>query len=198
MPGATSVLRKEHEAILKMLGATEEVARRLERGERVRSETLDGLHEFFRLFADCCHHGKEEDLLFPLLERKGLPREAGPIGVMRGEHEQGRSFIQQMAESAGAYAGGAIQAGPCWASAARGYAELLRQHIQKENNVLFPMAERLLSEVEQERLADSFEKLEEAKMGVGTHERLHARMDRLLAEILPRQPQGGAAAPVGS
>ena len=67
MPIATSVLRKEHDAILKMLDATEQAARRIESGQTVAPETLQGLLEFFQLFADQCHHGKEEDLLFPLL-----------------------------------------------------------------------------------------------------------------------------------
>src|SRR3990172_610209 len=111
MTAATSTLRKEHEAILKMLDATEAAAQRLEQGERLRPETLAGLLEFFRLFADRCHHGKEEDLLFPLLESKGLPRSGGPIGVMLSEHEQGRPLVRQMADAAEAYGGGAAEAG---------------------------------------------------------------------------------------
>ena len=78
MATATKVLRHEHEAILKILDVTEKVANRLERGEAVRQEVLANLQEFFRLFADQCHHGKEEDLLFPLLEQKGIPRTGGP------------------------------------------------------------------------------------------------------------------------
>jgi hemerythrin-like domain-containing protein len=74
MPSAILVLRKEHDAILKMLSAMEEAARRIESGKPVAPETLESLLEFFRLFADRCHHGKEEDLLFPLLESRGLPR----------------------------------------------------------------------------------------------------------------------------
>jgi len=184
---ATALLRHEHEAILRMLDAAERVSWRLERGERVAPETLDGLLEFFRLFADRCHHGKEEDLLFPLLETKGFPRQAGPIGVMLFEHEQGRALLRQMREALEGYVAGAADAEQRWASAARGYADLLRQHILKENNVLFVMAERLLTDAEQQELANAFKKVEEEKMGVGTHERLHGRMAQLLAEIFPDQ-----------
>jgi hemerythrin-like domain-containing protein len=93
-----------------MLDATEEVARRIKSGATVTSETLSGLLEFFQIFADRCHHGKEEDCLFPLLERKGLPREGGPIGVMLHEHGQGRELIQKMRESAEAFAAGRNEA----------------------------------------------------------------------------------------
>ena len=172
MDTATAVLRKEHEAIVKMLEVTEEVARRLDAGEYVAAETLADLLEFFRLFADKCHHGKEEDLLFPQLEKKGMPRAGGPLAVMLAEHEQGRALIRQMA-------------GPAWAEAARAYASLLRAHIEKENHVLFVMAERILTPSEQAELAEGFEKSEVEKMGAGTHERLHAMMADLIKEILP-------------
>jgi hemerythrin-like domain-containing protein len=186
MTTATAILRQEHDAILRMLDAAEEAARLLDLGERVAPETLAGLLEFFRLFADRCHHGKEEDLLFPLLEKKGLPRAGGPIGVMLAEHDQGRALVRQMMEAADAYGSGATQAGRAWAEAARGYAALLREHINKENNVLFVMAENLLSATEQSELARGFEKVEEEKMGAGTHERLHALMEKLAADLLRR------------
>lgn len=185
MTTATAILRKEHDAILRMLDATDEAARRLGSGQRVDPQTLAGLIEFFRLFADRCHHGKEEELLFPLLEKRGLPRAGGPIGVMLFEHDQGRSFVRQMVEAAEAYGGGASDAGHRWAEAARGYTTLLREHINKENNVLFMVAENLLSDAEQQELATAFEKVEVERMGVGTHERLHALMDKLVAELLP-------------
>ncbi len=185
MPRATDILRHEHDAILRMLEATHQVAQRLERGEHVAPETLDDLIEFFRLFADRCHHGKEEDLLFPLLESKGLPRDGGPIGVMLYEHEEGRELIRQMNESSKAYAQSNAGAAKAWAAAARGYATLLSEHIFKENNVLFMIAERLLTDAEQQELAVAFDRVEIEKMGAGTHERLHAKMDRLLSEISP-------------
>ncbi len=186
MATATKLLRHEHEAILKMLDVTEKVANRLQRGEAVRQEVLANLQEFFRLFADQCHHGKEEDLLFPLLEQKGVPRAGGPIGVLLDEHEEGRSLIRQMRDAAEAAKSGVTGAGSRWAGAARRYAGLLRGHIEKENNVLFMMAERVLSPREQEQLAEDFEKLEVDKMGVGTHERLHAMMVKMLVEFLPK------------
>lgn len=185
MKTATEILRDEHDAILRMLDATEEVIQRLGRREQVEPQILSQLLEFFRLFADRCHHGKEEDLLFPLLEKKGMPRGGGPIGVMLAEHDMGRGLVRQMAETSAAYAAGDLDAAAKWATAAVQYAELLREHIAKENEVLFVMAERILSHAEQMELAKAFEEAEVEKMGAGTHERLHAMMDKLLAELQP-------------
>jgi len=183
MPTATEVLRTEHEAILKMVEASEAVAERLRQGEKVRPEILNTFHEFFQTFADQCHHGKEEDIFFPLLEARGVPKTGGPIGVMFDEHELGRNLVRQMKDASEAYASSAEGSGERWAQAAEEYGALLRSHIFKENQVLFPMAERILSGSELESVAEDFEKLEVEKMGAGTHERLHAKMAKLLEEV---------------
>ncbi len=183
MKTATDILRTEHDAILRMLDLAEDSAHRLRAGENVPPEVLNGLLEFLKLFADRCHHGKEEDLLFPLLEKKGLLRERGPIGVMLYEHDLGRKLIGQMSRAAEAYAAGSSAAGRDWAEPAAQYTQLLREHIYKENNILFVMAERMLTAEEQAELSRQFERVEEEKMGAGTHERLHALMDRLLATM---------------
>jgi hemerythrin-like domain-containing protein len=186
MVTATSILRDEHKAILKMIDTTEEVAARLKSGAVVAPEMLSGLLEFFRTFADRCHHSKEEECLFPLLKQRGSPREGGPIGVMLHEHGQGRELIQSMGETACQFAGGQKEAGLRWADAALAYATLLRNHIAKENDVLFMMADQFLSESDQAGLVEAFEKIESDKLGAGTHERLHALMDKLYSEVFPR------------
>jgi hemerythrin-like domain-containing protein len=181
---ATEILRGEHEAILKMLAATEKAAERLGEGDEIPATTLSGILEFFQLFADRCHHGKEEDLLFPMLEKKGLPSQGGPVGVMLHEHSVGRGLIREMANAGEALEAGDKSAATLWARAALSYADLLRAHIQKENNILFVMAERLLSEAEQSELAEAFETIETEKMGPGTHDRLHRRMSEIIGELL--------------
>lgn len=180
---ATQILRQEHDAILSVLEACEESARRLAEGEAVAPHLLEGMLEFFRLFADRCHHGKEEDLLFPLLEKKGMPRQMGPIGVMLIEHDQGRAFIRQMTQAAADYKSEKANAAARWVEAARGYCGLLREHIAKENEVLFVMAERMLSEEEQQQLSAQFEAVEREKLEAGTHERLHALKDQIRKEM---------------
>jgi hemerythrin-like domain-containing protein len=180
---ATEILRKEHDTILKMLDALDQTSQQLLGGNPVQPSALQGLLEFFQLFADRCHHGKEEDLLFPLLERRGIPRDGGPIGVMLHEHDHGRELIREMGAAASEYEREPQAAGRRWAQASGVYSQLLREHILKENNILFCIAEQILTPDEQISLAADFEKAEIEKMGAGTHESLHARVGQLLAEI---------------
>lgn len=105
---------------------------------------------------------------------------------MLHEHGQGREFIRNMVEASEAFAAGRKDAGLRWADVALSYTALLRAHISKENDVLFVMADRLLSGSEQAGLLDAFERVEINKLGAGTHERLHKLMEELHAEIFPR------------
>jgi hemerythrin-like domain-containing protein len=171
---ATQVLRDEHEGILAMLAVVQAAAYRLREGASVPPDLMTNAVGFFQNFADKCHHHKEEGELFPLLLQHGIPRDGGPIGVMLEEHEQGRTLVRRMKDAADKFAIGDVSAKVELVLSALEYVRLLREHIDKENGVLFPMADSLLSESEQDEMSDSFERIEADEMGPGVHERYHA------------------------
>ena len=152
---ATQVLHDEHEGIIAMLAVVESAANRLQKGKEIPPEFMTNAVMFFRNFADRCHHAKEEEKLFPALVARGIPKEGGPVEMMLIEHNQGRALILTMEEAAGRYAAGDASAGPDLVQGSLGYASLLRAHIFKEDNVLFPMADSILSEAEQRELFES-------------------------------------------
>jgi hemerythrin-like domain-containing protein len=100
---------------------------------------------FIRLFADACHHGKEEDLLFPALQDEGLPGDSGPIAVMLHEHRLGRRFASTMADNVDEARSGDADAWKRLERAGRDYVGLIRGHILKEDNVLFDMADQMVT-----------------------------------------------------
>lgn len=176
---ATDVLKDEHRGVERMLAIVEAATRRLEAGGDVPADVYLKAVDFFRGFTDGCHHAKEEEKLFPALEQRGLPRSGGPIGVMLAEHEQGRAHVRVMAEAAASYAEGDRSATAKLIQSGRGYVTLLRQHIGKEDGVLFPMADQMLSDTEQARLEEEFEVIERERTGPGEHERYHRVLDEL-------------------
>lgn len=95
----TDELKDEHKVILRMLKILEKAAQNLEEGKEVKPEGFKKAVDFIRNFADRCHHGKEEDTLFPMMEKYGIPREGGPLGVMLYEHTLGRNYVKGMAEA---------------------------------------------------------------------------------------------------
>jgi hemerythrin-like domain-containing protein len=179
---ATDVLEHEHEIILKVVEAAEKEAGRIrERGE-LQGDVAAQLVDFFRNFADKCHHAKEERHLFAKMSEKGMSREAGPIAVMLKEHDEGRSLVREIAEALPRAGEGDAESISLISRNLRAYAELLRAHIDKENTVLYPLALKMTSAAEQRELLKAFEKLEEQEMGAGVHEKYHELAHKLAGE----------------
>ena len=176
---STKELIQEHEGISLMLKILDAVVKKAEQGEKIPADYLNGIVEFLTVFVDICHHGKEEDFLFPELEKLGIPRENGPIGVMLSEHEEGRRLIAELKSAVAAYNTGDFSATTAMAQAAGGYIFLLNAHINKENNVLFVMADNHLDTEKDDWLKEQFDILEEERIGPGKHDAFHAMIDRL-------------------
>ena len=156
----------EHELIERGLTLLEKAVARLETGQPLPEGFPQWAPRFFQQFADQCHHAKEEDVFFPVLKQRGIPEQGGPIGVMLHEHVLGRDCVGRMRE--------ASQAQPfdarTFTDAARQYIPLLRQHIFKENNVLFRMAERVLTEADDADVTGRFSQVEQERGLTGWHE----------------------------
>lgn len=175
----TEDLIAEHNAVLVALQILEKIEGALAAGVADAQEHLDQLIDFFKGFVDRCHHGKEEDVLFPELERRGVRREGGPIGVMLAEHDVGRRHIREMANGLAHLRRGDGDAVGAIRENASGYRDLLRAHIHKENDVLFPMADRLLLDDDAAKIIERFEEIERDRVGAGKHEAYHDMLHRL-------------------
>lgn len=168
----TDILVKEHETVLMALDLLTPMAERMVSGSAEARVDLSKLLEFFREFVDRCHHGKEELALFPELVEMGVPSAGGPVGVMLHEHEVGRDYIRQLQDRLDKGSASVLKV-------ALGYRGLLEAHIQKENQVLFPMAERILSEEKKARLAAAFDQIEREHAGEGRLEAYHQMLQDL-------------------
>lgn len=175
---ATEVLKSEHRVIEQVLSCLLAAANKLERDHEIDADTFRQAIEFFRLFADRCHHAKEEGALFPLLTERGLPEEGGPVGVMLYEHEEGRRHVRTMDEALPAAEKGERFARTRLVEHAREYAALLQEHIRKEDDCLFDMAERMLTSEDQAFLSREFDRAEEER-DRATHTRLVATANEL-------------------
>jgi hemerythrin-like domain-containing protein len=163
MISPTEMLEAEHRVIALIVGAAPVVASALEAGGPVDTVLIGGIVEFMRVYADQCHHGKEEELLFPALAEKGVPLHGCPIGGLISEHARGRVLVQGLEEAAAA-----IQENESDVSARdrlianlRGIADLYPGHIWREDYMLFPMTNKILSIEEQKSLYAAFQKVDE-------------------------------------
>ena len=177
---AIKELITEHEAIRLTLKILNRITSEIEKTEKIPyPEYLKQLFEFFSVFVDRCHHGKEEDLLFPALEAVGISRDGGPIGVMLNEHQQGRDLVSKMKHALSQYLNGDAGSAQKLKGSADAYIGLLNLHIDKENNVLYPMAIQHLSENKLAELENGFNRIETDRIGTGKHEEFHRMLNTL-------------------
>lgn len=168
---ATEILMEEHRVIERVLAALEVGAQRLTDGQPVPMDFFLKTTDFIKGFADGCHHKKEEQVLFPALEENGMPREGGPVGAMLADHDEGRRLTRAIREEAERAKKGDSQAASLVARNSLEYVALLRQHIQKENNVLFPMADQVIPQEQHSQVTEAFEHIEHEETGQGIHEK---------------------------
>jgi len=175
----TTELRKEHQLILRVLNVLRTLVDRHDAKQGFEFQSFRSAVQFFQLFADACHHAKEEELLFPVLEARGIPREGGPIGVMLEEHRVARELTARMAGALDAQARGDSGAENAFKQAARDYIALIENHIFKEDNVLFNLSDRVLNEADSDKLCARFCEVGCRSFGGKRKEELAALADAL-------------------
>ena len=181
---ATEILMAEHRIIESALHALEDAARRLHKGADVPSNFFLDAAEFIRGYADGVHHYKEEGVLFKAMVARGFSEEHGPVGVMLSEHAQARHYTQELHAAALRLNAGDTNARSSVVDNALAYVQLLRQHIQKEDRILYVMAEQVIPPDEQDQMEADFAAVESEKYGTDTREKYEA-LARDLARRLP-------------
>ena len=165
---ATELLSDEHRVIERVLAVLEKLTTKpVENSLDSWRKALD----FFSHFADQCHHLKEEQVLFPAMEERGIPRDGGPIGMMLMEHEEGRTYVRAMLSAIPLVETKNEAAKEILVDKAKAYLRLLKDHIQKEDEILFKIADDVISPDEQKQLLRSFEEHEAKEIGTGVHEK---------------------------
>ena len=156
----------------------EAIAKALETPEGPSAGMVEAFLEYAVEYADACHNKKEEDHLFPMLERRGIPRSGGPLAVMLQEHEQSRELLAELKPAARGYTEGDSPGRRAFAAAFERYSELLRNHYWKENDILYPMGRRALSEADARQVVAGIEATE-AALGPETRARYYALAEEI-------------------
>ncbi len=175
---AIEMLGREHKIILQVVLGLHGLARILREGRRVDVELLREAVEFMREFADKCHHAKEKELLFPVIVAHKIPLHGGPLDALVHEHKEGQRLVGQLSDAIDAYHAGETGGGDNITTTIEAIERPYPDHIWKEDEMVLPMARRLISAKDRERLSAQFAEVE-ARNPPGTHERHHDFARRL-------------------
>ncbi len=192
----TEILKDEHRVIEQVLSCVEKMAGQARATGRLEAPWATKAIRFLREYADRCHHGKEEEQLFPMMEERGFSPHQGPTAVMRAEHVEGRHHIAAMDAAIAGAGRGEDTAVKDFAAHAVAYVSLLREHIRKEDHCLFPMAEQAIAPADERELMRRFEAVESGEFGGGRKDDLRLLADQL-AEHLGVERGASQASEVG-
>lgn len=156
MNHATQNLEDDHIYILRLIDVMEMMTTQTAPEIAQLEEAVD----LIRNYADGLHHAKEENLLFPLLAQRGFSPTQGPVSVMLHEHTVGREYVKGISDNIQLLKQGDLSALNMIYANIHGYSELLQNHIYKENNMLFRMADSALTDSDQQAMFQLFNQLE--------------------------------------
>lgn len=177
-PDPIAILIDEHKMIIRVVEALRVFAENMEDGWEVEEDTLNEIIEFMRLFAQKWHHAKEEDVLFPALIKRGVPATGCPLIHLKNEHKKSNDYVANLVHSMEIHRMSSVEG---WADVIQGLKNLYSHypnHIWKEENMLFPMANRILTIEDLQRLMVGFERID------GQHgQKLHDRLESFALKI---------------
>lgn len=171
-----SNLMNDHSLIEKALILVE---RQIQKKNKINLTALRTLFDFLWDYGDMCHNMKEEKVYFPLLLERGLPP-SGPVAVMLMEHEEERKYINQIKNQLQSISSTNIP--PDFFDIVSSYIDLTKNHIWKENDILYPMGKRILSSDDEINLNAEFRRIEKDSLGEGAYTRYSTLLEAMEKE----------------
>lgn len=175
----TGPLKDEHQEILLMIDVLEKMARTLASGGRVNPNHLEQISGFIKIFIDRCHHKKEESILFPIMETVEIPNGQLLINALLKEHFELHTLAGGLNDGVRKYEAGDDKGIIKIVDSTKKYVTGLRSHIDKEDNVVYPLADQYIPQDKQEESLKQFNLIEVNQIGPGQHERFHQMLDEL-------------------
>lgn len=179
----TEILEGEHRQIIRVVNALSIFVQNKEEGWDIEEEVFNDLIEFMRIFAEKWHHAKEEDVLFPLLIKRGVPAIGCPLAQLVSEHKKANSFVSDIVKSLEEYRKGNQEARTAVIRGLRNLSSYYVNHIWNEDNMLFPMANRLLKNEDQQELMQEFSIIDDRR-GKSLHDHLDKFARRIEEEMV--------------
>jgi hemerythrin-like domain-containing protein len=168
----TYELGSEHGRMMKVFSALLHLSSGSGLAEAESHGRLEKVMDFLRVYVDQCHHAKEEEIFFPALRDAGLIKLDGLVKELTSEHHAGRGMVQEMEKALGQL-GKSEASEKVFSTVASRYVGLFRQHIRKENGILFPAANERLSAEIQQRVLNGFRKIDCDKIGEDSRTAFH-------------------------
>jgi len=179
------VLVAEHSLIRQYLSSLSFALEKLEHGETLPAEYVEQVVVFARNFVDKHHHFKEEYQMFRMVAEKHEGTLDAQLDALRNQHEHGRKYITDIATAQEGHQAGEDDKTTTVLESLAAYISMLRQHINREDHIFYPMAREALTDDQMAHLVSEFTAADE-KAGEGFMQEFRDRvlkMEALLTRI---------------
>jgi hemerythrin-like domain-containing protein len=150
-------LMKEHRLIEKLITFMSVELERIRQERQVEIDVLEKILDFIKIYADKCHHGKEEEILFRRLDKKPLsPEHRKTLQELLSEHKYARGVVNNLQQAKTRYNEGNVDAIPSIMEAMDELAIFYPRHIEKEDKHFFIPVMSYFSAQEQDKMLNDF------------------------------------------
>jgi hemerythrin-like domain-containing protein len=157
-------LREDHGQIMKLFVAWQHKLEKLDHKDKALLEDFEKCIDWVEVFIDRCHHGKEDEILFPAMASSEDPKVTSLIEDLHSEHQTGRALLESIKlafktlSQPDGLPDGLTQL-------SRDYIDLFRKHIRRENAQLLPLIEKCIPIDVQQQIVAEFGRYEQSTIG---------------------------------
>jgi hemerythrin-like domain-containing protein len=173
----TEDLMYEHKAIKVILNVMSNISSSIKEKKVFYTNDVEKIVDFLSVYVDKCHRSKEEEVFYPALLLSKSPIEN--IGLIINEHSMGKGYLAEISCCVENCKIGSSFSGERIADCMANYVQLIQEHIQKEENEYFPMANKALSGEAQKEISKQFKQINDEFVGLD----IHTRYDELLKSM---------------
>jgi hemerythrin-like domain-containing protein len=170
----TEDLMYEHKAIKLILNVMSNISNSIKDKKVFYTNDVEKIVDFLSVYVDKCHRNKEETVFYPALSLSKSPIEN--IGLIINEHSISKGYLDEITCCVENCKIGSTFSGERIADCMANYVQLIEDHIQKEENDYFPLANKALSGEAQKEISKQFKLINDEFIGLD----IHTRYDELL------------------
>jgi hemerythrin-like domain-containing protein len=154
----------EHREISELLNIMSIIAENIKSKDVFYPNDVEEIINYLIIILDKSHQGKEDGVLYPELILSGIPKETAPLSIINYEHNLAKHYLNDINSCVVNCKIGNDFSGELLADSLTNYVIVIQNHIQREEEIVFPLANEVLSDEKQNEISQKFEDIEQKNM----------------------------------
>ncbi|MDD4970966.1 MAG: hemerythrin domain-containing protein [Paludibacter sp.] len=180
----TEELIQEHAKIDKVLNIMNRISEDIKTQKVFYADDVEDILKFILGFWDKCHCKKEEKVLFPALISEGVIEKNDLVSMMVEEHILGKNNLKEISSCIENCKIGNPFSCEKLAASLSTYVSMMQIHMENEEKIFFPLADRVLSKNKQDQALEQFEIIDKRLVKLRVYEQFQTKLERMELKYL--------------